>query len=260
MPKKKGTKQSERHVEAVLATLAILDTFLQGSNQSLKQIIDKTLLTRNRVLRLAGTLETCGYLVRDPQSKSYDLGPKILSLGKVFERQSSLATLARPILRALAQTTGESASIYVPDNFSRVVLVREEGTKDVRLAVTEGERMPLHGGASGKVILSFGPPEIREKILSRKRLPRLAPGTVTDPAKLLADLEKVKARGYAQSLGERVADAGAVAAPIFGPENRFLGALGIAGPIHRFTPKTLPSRIKMVMAAARELRRKLGKI
>jgi DNA-binding IclR family transcriptional regulator len=37
-------------------------------------------------------------------------------------------------------------------------------------------------------------------------------------------------------------DAGAVAAPIFGQGNRFLGALDIAGPIHRFSPETLPGK------------------
>ena len=53
-------------------------------------------------------------------------------------------------------------------------------------------------------------------------------------------------------------DAGAVAAPIFGLENRFLGALGVAGPIHRFIPETLPGKIKLVMSAAAELTWKLG--
>lgn len=254
----KGTKQSERHVEAVLATLAILDTFLKNHSQTLKEILDKTRLTRNRVLRLTGTLGACGYLVRDCRAKVYSLGPKVLSLGKVVERQSSLAAAARPILQALARTSGESATVYVPDGFSRVVLAREEGTEDVRLSIVEGQRMPLHGGASGKVILAFGPPEFQKRILSQRRLPRLAPGTITDSVKLKAELEEVRIRGYAQSLGERVADAGAVAAPIFGLEGRFLGALGIAGPIHRFTRETLPPRIKLVQRAAAELSRKLG--
>jgi IclR family KDG regulon transcriptional repressor len=251
-------KQSDRHVEAVLAAADILDSFLQFPTQTLKQIIDRTRFTRNRVMRLAGTLEARGYLLRDFQARTYTLGPRIMSLGRVYERQSNLAGLARPTLQELARSTGESASIYVLDGLDRVVLAREEGTKDIRLSVTEGQRMPVHAGASGKVLLAFGPPEVRNKVLSRRRLIKLAPGTITDSAKLAPELHQVRARGYALSLGERVADAGAIAAPIFGPENRFLGALGVAGPIHRFTPETLQGRTKLVLTAAAELSRKLG--
>jgi len=53
-------------------------------------------------------------------------------------------------------------------------------------------------------------------------------------------------------------DARAVAAPIFGLENRLLGTLCIAGPIHRFTPETLPGKIRLVMSAAAEFTWKLG--
>lgn len=98
---------------------------------------------------------------------------------------------------------------------------------------------------------------MREKILGKKRLRRLAPGTITDPSELAAELDRVKTQGYACSLGEQVADAGAVAAPIFGPENRFLGALSIVGPITRFTPDTLPRRIKLIVVSASALSRKL---
>ncbi len=258
MPARQKIKQSDRHVESVRAALKILDSFLESPGQTLKQLTEQTGLTRNRVLRLAGTLQAGGYLLRDSEKGVYSLAIKLMSLGRVYERQSNLAAVARPILKELAQTTGESASIYVLDGSARVVLAREEGTRDVRMAITEGQRMALRAGAGGKILLAFGPPEVREKILSKKRLRRLAPGTITDPSELAAELDRVKAQGYACSLGEQVADAGAVAAPIFGPENRFLGALSIVGPITRFTPDTLPRRIKLIVVSASALTRKLS--
>lgn len=255
----KGEKrQTDRHVEAVLAACEIMDSFLYCPNQTLKQIIDKTNLTRNRVMRLAGTLEARGYLHRDPRTGSYGLGTMIMSLGRVYEGQSNLGTLGQPILQELASTTGESASIYVLDNQERVVLAREEGKSDVRLAITVGQRMPVDLGAGGKLLLAFGPKEVRDNILNSRRLSKAASGAMTNPSKLADELDRIKTQGYACSLGERVLDAGAVAAPIFGLENRFLGALGIAGPIHRFTPETLPGKIKLVMSAAAELTWKLG--
>ena len=258
MVMKGKTKQSSRHVEAVLAACDIVDSFLHIPNQTLKQIIDQTRLTRNRVMRLVGTLESRQYLLRDSMTGTYSLGPRIMSLGRVYERQSTLVNLAKPILRELASTTGESAFVYVLDNTECVVLAREEGTSDVRLVVDVGQRIPIHLGASGKVLLAFGPKEVRDKVLNRRYMSKQAPGAIIEPFRLSDDLDRVKTQGYACSRGERIPDAGGIAAPIFGLENCFLGALGIAGPIHRFTPEILPERIKLVIVAATELTRKSG--
>jgi len=251
-------RQTDRHVEAVLAACEIMDSFLHHPIQSLKQIIDHTKLTRNRVMRLAGTLEVRGYLHRDSRTGDYGLGTMFVSLGRVYESQSGLVSLGQPILQELAQTTGESASIYVLDNLERVVLAREEGNQDIRLAIAVGQRMPVCVGAGGKVLLAFGSEAVRKKVLQSRRLSKVAPGSITDPSELAKELDRIKVRGYACSLGERVADAGAIAVPIFGLENRFVGALGIAGPIHRFTSETLPGKIDLVTKAAAELTWKLG--
>ena len=56
------TKQSERHVEAVLAALHVMDCFLKFPALGIKQIMDETGYTRNRVMRITGTLVHKGYL------------------------------------------------------------------------------------------------------------------------------------------------------------------------------------------------------
>jgi IclR family transcriptional regulator, KDG regulon repressor len=257
MPLKQPTKQSERHVEAVLAACDIADTFLRFPNQTLKHIIDQTHLTRNRVMRLTGTLEARGYLVRDPAKGVYMLGPRIMSLGRVYERQSNLGTLAQPILEELAATSGESASINIQDNLDRVVFARVEGSSEIRLSIPVGQRVPLNLGATGKVILAFGRKEVRDKVL--KRICAKMSGSdkrVAIPT-MTAELNKTAIQGYAYGPGERVMDAGVISAPVFGPEG-FLGALTIAGPIQRFTPENLSERIKLVKGAAAKLTWLLG--
>ena len=254
----KGKSETDRHVEAVLAACDIMDSFLRCGSQTVKQIIDQTRLTRNRVMRLAGTLEARGYLHRDSRTGSYGLGTMVMSLGKVYESQSNLCSLGQAILQELAQVTGESASIYVLDNLERVVLARAEGEHDIRMFSAIGQRTPVYLGASGKVLLAFGPKEVREKFLKGRRLGEDSSGNIINTSRLAEELDRIKTQGYAISFGERVSDAAAVSAPIFEMGNRFLGALGIAGPIHRFTPETLPGKIKQVMSAAAELSWHLG--
>ncbi len=121
------TKEMSRHVEAVLKTLDILDCFVHSPDATLKEIIDKTGLNRSRVMRLIGTLESRGYLTYDPHNRTYRLGSRVMTLGKAYELNNDLITLARPVLKHLADQTGEMASLYILDKFERVAIGRERG-------------------------------------------------------------------------------------------------------------------------------------
>ena len=237
---KQPPKETLRHVDAVLSALSILDCFLMESTLSVKQLIDMTGLTRNRVMRLCGTLEKGGYLIQDVEARHFGLGFQTLVLGKAFEKSNNLVTVARPILKELAQNTGESASLYVLEGTNRLVLAREEGTQVIRYSVAEGQRLPIHAGASGKTILAFSPEEVTRRLINNKPLPRFTPHTVTDRAMLKAELVKIRSNGYAFSQSERSIDAAAIAAPVFDHENRLVGAISLGGPVTRFTAINRP--------------------
>ena len=255
---KEPTKQAERHVEAVLAALEVMDCFLEKPAMSIKQMIEETGLTRNRVMRLTGTLLHKGYLLLDPSSGAFTPGPKIFSLSKMFENNQGLVILARPILREIALTTGESVPLYIREGFERVVLAREEGTQEVRHAVAEGQRMDLHAGAGGKVLLAFAPIEVLQAFLSNVSIEKRTSQTITDKEKLLEELKKIRKQRFATSTGERVPDACAIAAPIFDSEGSLVGALGITGPVSRFTSDTRKSYLKLIVEYANKLSERFG--
>jgi len=255
---KNGTQQSSRHVYAVFAALDILECFERDSALSLKQIIDISGMTRNRVMRMTGTLEARGYLVRSGASGKFMLGPQILVLGKIMERSFDLVLLARPLLKELSRLTGESASLYVVSGNERLVLAREEGTHDIRYSVFEGQRLPIYAGAGGKVLLAFGPEEIRSRILRKIRFSSLTAQTITEAKTLKAELERIRTTGYAVSRAERAPDAGSIAAPVFGHNRNLMGAIAIAGPVSRVNLKSQPSYLAHVLKTAERLSRQLG--
>jgi DNA-binding IclR family transcriptional regulator len=252
-------KQSERHVEAVLAALEILDRLLHNPAMTVKQLIDATGYTRNRIARLTGTLRHRGYLMLDTARGRYLPGPKLWALGKAFELTRGLPLLARPILRQLALSTGESASLYIREGLERVVLAREEGTRAIRYAVAEGQRMELHAGAGGKLLLAYASQEVISTLFSKSSL-RVQRGarTIGDETRLRLELEVIRRQGYACSLSERIEDAGALAAPVFDGGGELVAALGIAGPASRFGAKSHGPYLEATLAAARDLSRLLG--
>jgi len=255
---KKPTKQADRHVESVLAALDVLDCFLTTPSLSTKKIIECTGFTRNRTMRLTGTLLHKGYLMANVDRGGYLPGPKVRVLNSVFEQAHGMVLLARPILRELASETGESASLFVREGLERVVLAREEGTQTIRYNMTEGQRMELHTGASGKVLLAYEPDDVLQTLLSSVGLVKRTHSTITEAATLRRELCKIRQQGFAESAGERVADAGAVSAPVFDGAGHLAGALGLAGPLNRFTKDVRGQYVKIIVEASQRLSEKLG--
>ena len=256
---KQRTKEASRHVDVVLRALDILECFENDTAISIKQIIDQTGLTRSRAMRLIGTLESRRYIVEDPRTRNFYPGIKLSILGKAFERYNNVEIITRPVIKRVAMETGESATFYVIDGSERVALVREEGTHAIRLSVVEGQRLPIHAGASAKIMLAFGPEELLEKKLANGTLPKITSHTITDPNQLKEEIEKVRKQGYAISKGENIIDANAIAAPVFDFNQELIGAIGIAAPSHRLKDSQIKDRLKIILRAAEEVSAKFGK-
>ena len=254
---KARSKEAGRHVQAVLNALSILDCLQDETSLPLREISAKTKLNKSRVMRFCGTLETKGYLVHDLEADRYRIGPRLFSLGKAYERSHSLISLARPILRELVRRTGESATLYVVEGTERLVLAREEGSHTLRYSLVEGQRLPLYTGASGKVLLAYGPESLHRKILKKAMLRPLTKNTIIDPESLRREFEIIRKQKYGFSAGERSIDGGALAAPVFSHEGQICATIGIAGPIERIRDH-LTEYIGALIPAGAQLSAALG--
>ncbi|MFE9099165.1 IclR family transcriptional regulator [Actinomadura geliboluensis] len=184
----------------------------------------------------------------------YRLGPAAVALGVSALRRFNVRNAAAPVLRRLRDATGETTTLSGLVGDERVYLDQFESPHEVKMTVEVGRRFPLHAGSSGRVILAFLPAERRELILGRP-LAAMTHRTVTDEDRLRAELAETVQEGVAVSLGERQADAGSVAAPLFGPDGEVHGSISVCGPRHRFTPEAIDRYRTLVVDAAEEITR-----
>jgi IclR family acetate operon transcriptional repressor len=245
-------------VNAVLKALQVLDCFQVQPLVPLKKICELTAMNRSRVIRLCGTLESKGYLAYEPETRQYRLGSRIFSLSKAYESSNNLISLARPILRSVVKHTGESVSLFVVDGLKRLCVAGEEGTFSIRYNIPEGQPIPLYAGAGGKLLLAFGPEELRRKALRPAHLKRLTSATTTDPKRLEKEFAAIRRQGYASSCGEREPDVAALAAPIYNHEGTVCASLTLAGPRHRFSGEPHNHHLKILLDCARRLSQMLG--
>ncbi|MEW6263255.1 MAG: IclR family transcriptional regulator [Thermodesulfobacteriota bacterium] len=254
-----GPKEADRQVDTVARAIEILNCFtVERPELSLKELSEMTGLYKSRILRLCGTLVAHRYLTRLPGASGYGLGSRLLVLGKIYERTNTLASLARPILRDLARNTGESASLFVIEGLKRLCLAREEGPSAIRYSILEGQTLELYAGAGGKVLLAYSPKEMVDQVLSRIDLKKLTDATITDRDRLEKTFATIRRQGYGESLGERLAEAAALAAPVFDHTGKVHAVLTLAGPIQRFSAKRRRAMTDELKAAAHKLSVQLG--
>ena len=251
-------KESAKQIESVDKALLILECFSDRMPElSLKQLSEKTGLYKSRILRLCGTLMAHGFLLRK-EGSLYRLGPKLMMLGKIYERSNSLISIARPILRDLASLTGESTKLFVIQGNKRICLVREKGPNPLSYHVEEGESFELYAGAGGKVLLAHSSKEFRDQVLGEKVLQRLTPTTIVERNRLEEEFTVIRERGYALSQGELFSEVAGMAAPVFNHDGSVAGALTIAGPIQRFTKDRQEEMVDSLLDCARRLSQLLG--
>lgn len=221
----------------------------------LREVARSLGLPRSTAHRLLRAMETAGFLVYDPEGQTYRLGLWLAQLGEVAMASVDLRTASRPYLRSLAAETGESALLLVVQGSSAVVIDVQETSSPLRLTLPVGTPWPLHAGASNRVLLAYLPAHQQEEIL-RRPLARITPRTITDPHWLRRELDRVRRRGFAYSVGELTPGVAAVAVPILA-QGRLLGGLAVAGPAGRLTPGRVPGVVRRLREAAQAIARDL---
>lgn len=225
-------RRDPRRVEALERAMAILRAFDEGAPRlTLAELTRRTGLYNSTALRLAGSLERAGLLLRDPDGR-FRLGPETLRLGALYQRSFDLAAEIRPALERLAAATGETAAFYVREGDSRVCLLRRHSDRPVRHHVEEGATLPLDCGASARVLRAFTGDK--------------GPGH-----------DVVRAAGGYVSFGEREPDAVSASAPVFAP-GRLAGALTVVGPSSRVDEARAATLLRVVKAEAAALSARLG--
>ena len=123
---------------------------------SLSELVAVSGLARATAHRLAVALEAHG-LVRREGDSLFALGPRLVVLGHLAEQQFPLVGLARPVLEALRDSTGESVQLYVREASGRRCLISYQSPHGLATIVAEGALLPLERGSAGRVLAGEAP-------------------------------------------------------------------------------------------------------
>ncbi|MFI6828701.1 IclR family transcriptional regulator [Kribbella sp. NPDC050241] len=214
--------------QSLARALQILASLGEGE-RSLDQLAAELGVHKTTVLRLLRTMEADRFVRRDDAHR-YRLGSRLFALADAAREQHVVREVAAPHLRQLNQKTGQTVHLAAWENGEVIYVDKLDSVRSVRMYSQIGVPAALHCTAVGKVLLAAQPKRIREALLESIEYHAFTPQTITDPDALRAELDAVRAQGWAQDRAEHESFINCIGAPVADQHGRIVGAVSISVP------------------------------
>ncbi len=252
------TYEKNYFMNTVQKTILILRAFTKEEPKlSLTALHKKTGIGLSSLQRFVATLVYEGFLIKDEKTKQYQLGLSLFYLGKLVEQQSTILTIATPILEKLRDRTGESVSLSIMDGNLRRCILSFESDQPLTARNYVGDTSPLYAGASAKVLLAFLSPIEIEQYLDSVALEPVTHVVFPKQEQFLEELRRIRDQGYAKTRGERVIGACSVSVPILSSSGRPLASISIVTPDVRFNEENATLYTNFLVDAKREIEKQV---
>jgi DNA-binding IclR family transcriptional regulator len=229
-----------------------MDALATGGELGTNEIARRTGVNASTVSRLLATLAAAGYVDQSANGR-YRLGIRLVQLGNAVVDRLDVRELSRPELERLVEQVGETATLSVAGGHEAVTFDFVRSPSSVQGVAQLGRPSVAHATATGKVLLAYAgiglPPGPLRRYTAR---------TIADPSALAREVERVRARGWADAVGEREGDLAGIAAPVRGSRGELAAIVGVQGPTARLDAKARAAALEPLLAAALALSTRLG--
>jgi DNA-binding IclR family transcriptional regulator len=222
---------SSLYVQSVEKAMKVLTAFDGSKRQlSLSEISSLTGFDMSATQRFTFTLAALGYLFKDPDSRKYELSPRLLDFTYHYLTSNELVSRATPYLQQLGSETEEATNLTVLDDRDIVFVLRIVSRNVFNAHVITGSRLPAYCTAPGLAILATLPDGEIDDILSRTNLVPYTSSTVYQPRKIKDRIAQIRKQGYAHTEDEYFVSDISTAAAITNAHGRGVGAVNIGTP------------------------------
>ncbi|WP_247004332.1 IclR family transcriptional regulator [Halosolutus gelatinilyticus] len=226
-------------------SLDIIEALQRLDGARLTELAAELGLPNSTVHNHLTTLVNRGYVVKE--SHRYHVGLRFLDHGEYARRSRRGFDIAREELRALAESTNETALLLTAENGTGVVLESARESDAAPLDLRPGTRIELHTSGIGRAYLAY---------LSNDRVAELisdleGSGRAIDDVREFFDyLERVRQRGYDYDRGERLASVASVGTALKDESGTIVASIGVAGAKNRFSEDRIADLVDRLQTTA----------
>jgi DNA-binding IclR family transcriptional regulator len=215
--------------------------------EELSGVID---VHKSTALRLLRTLESHRFVQREGVHH-YRLGTALFDLANRALEERDVRRSAEAALRELNALTGYTVHLASYEGGEVIYIDKYDSTHPMRMYSRVGRRAPLHCTAVAKVLLADLPEAKRRETAESMEYPKLTANTITDATAYLAELDRVRERGYAVDNSEHEDFIHCIGAPIRGSRGEVVAAVSMSVPKVMLDFEGLLALVPNLLATAR---------
>jgi DNA-binding IclR family transcriptional regulator len=239
-------------VKSADRVMTILDLLGERGPMTFSELVAELELPKSSAHSLLATMTDRGYLELDPERRAYRVGIRVWQLARTRSDIEGLRVLLEPLMDRLGAETTETVQLARLEGAEVVYLGITEAAHPMKLMSTPGARLPAHGSGVGKVLLAaLDPDDARARLERALPLAALTEHTITDPDQLMAELERVRKRGYATDQEEFAIGLRCVAMPVVDGDGRTVAAMSVSIPTPRWS-REIATHAREALAEAAE--------
>jgi IclR family acetate operon transcriptional repressor len=215
-------------------------------------------LPKPTTFRLARALENAGFVHKDPLTLRYQVGSSFEDVALNGLRNSAAHGTRRSMMNELAERLGARVNLVVlkAGNLSFVQWV--ESTAPLRVDVNGDVPMPVHCSASGKLLLAFGPAQLRSAFLRSAPFRSHTKFTITTARGLAREFEKIRKQGYSTDDQELIPGVNCLAVPVYNRAGQTVAGLAVMAPVASLPLEKLTRHLPDLKACAARISIELG--
>lgn len=244
-------------IESVGRTLALLQYLAGQEEVRLVDVREHLGVAQSTAHRLLAMLVHHDFAIQVPGRRAYRAGPALFGLAAAAQGAGGLRRTCRPVLRWLAQESGETAHLGVLNGTEVTYLEGIESSAPLRVATRVGRTSPAHTTSLGKSMLAT----LSEQEVARRYegvpITQQTAATIRDFDQLLAELRRTRRRGWARNRNELASGVWSVGVAVPGTGPVVQAALSLGTPQARSSPRLEREHASLLQAAADRLAREL---
>lgn len=227
-------KDPSRHDEVgVLIKSMNLLVCLAEAPLSVAELSERTGVSKPTIYRILNTLDSGGFVIRDPSNRKYILGPALIGLGRATRNSAELIRYVRPSLLELHKKYEETVNLGVLNRGKVIYLDTLESKQQLRVTVPVTIGNNAHTTALGKAILSSMPEESALRIIDGIFSSRVNQSSPNKRSEFIDTIRSNRIAGFAIDNEDDVIGFRCVAAPIFNASGYPLAAISVSAPTNR---------------------------
>lgn len=253
------TNKSTGQVQSLSRGLALLECIAEAkTGVLLTDLAEQLSLPASTAHRLLNTLESQGYVRREPAQELWFIGTTGFKIGNAFLASRDFVRQAKPFMQELVDELGETSNLSILQNDHAVIIAQQQCNEMMRMMVPVGSSSPLHASGVGKAILAALPQAERKQQIEKLELTRITPWTITSKVALNEVLVGCAQAQWSLDDQEHAVGLRCVAACLYDEREYPIAAISVSGPLARIDDARAQQLGEKVKEKARQITQFIG--